>query len=409
MLNGLDTDLDCIWDKLLDTCVQELSTSELEELWTKPDTISNAVSLQLDSPALKLMWRQLERELTEKHIPLLNDPGHIAEDHPHILEHPVLDLKDTFKTEQFVQALRARAKPAYDERKMLEGVKLAKREAAKEAAEQRMQKLVEKMAWRPLVLWDVENVMDERLCTKCFALCVMSAIERSTGFQRGKYDLMSVCSVTHFDIATKFRGGLVGLSEAGVMPLVCKQKKEQADHELINLMNKHQRGHVAVISDDKDLWKALQTFCSSASSDYKRRIFLFCKNQVAAAKQILEPYGIEVHELICAGFPCTDYTIKKSESLPDFIGKAQASHSGFSPVKKGFPKSSAQVENRVKGRVVKVHDNGYGFFRTSSNDKDVFFHFSDLPPCCDPRLNQVFTFCVKTTAKGIQATSIRLE
>lgn len=111
----------------------------------------------------------------------------------------------------------------------------------------------QELKWRPLILWDVENVMSEHVCTKHFALHVRAELKRLLGWKAGKFDLMTVCSEKHFEATReKFRGGLGGLEEGGALPVLCKRKKEHADHVIKDLLLKHANGLVGVLSDDED-------------------------------------------------------------------------------------------------------------------------------------------------------------
>ena len=156
------------------------------------------------------------------------------------------------------------------------------------------------------MLWNVENVMVEHLCTKCFALYVLNYICRATTWDAAKFGLMSMCSVEHFNRTQHmFRGGLEGLSEAGVLPVACKMKREAADHKLKDLMIKHEHGAIAVISDDNDF---VQTV-GSLSGSRRHPIFLFRTQgfeettRILSSKRGVSVQKLDLHRHSCRHFP----------------------------------------------------------------------------------------------------------
>lgn len=169
---------------------------------------------------------------------------------------------------------------------------------------------------RPLVLWDVENLNGGgRYCNFCFAGHVIREIALSTSWPMGSFDVMSVCAHNRFRFGMR---GFDGLVDAGVIPVVCKAKKEAADHMIKDLITRHLDRIVAVVSDDNDFRIAL----GSLSAQRDSPVYLFRTAQVAETRSLLQLYsGLRVCELGRPAVGCVH---------PSGGGQQPASHSGES-------------------------------------------------------------------------------
>jgi hypothetical protein len=114
---------------------------------------------------------------------------------------------------------------------------------------------------KPLVLWDLENIPSERgswpssWSIDDFVKFLNAEIKRECDWSLEDFDLTSVCK--HRYLATSGSASFDKLVDNLVTPVICKDKKENGDHMIKDLLIRHSHGTVAVISNDNDFTRTM--------------------------------------------------------------------------------------------------------------------------------------------------------